>query len=131
MKTSTRVSSVTMVESHLFAVAGKVAGQNRYGAEHVSKWGRQCDLGCAGGFGWRPHSAGEGMAPMIVGWARYADAYHNRFESPIGEDGILGAAWKAMGESILVNGDLAGLNAGSLDALIRGIMANESAPAAE
>lgn len=51
---------------------------------------------------------------------RYADDYFARYDSRLGDDQILGAAWRQMlsGVRTLLNGELNGLDGGTLDALI-------------
>src|SRR5574338_930214 len=57
---------------------------------------------------------------MIDAWASYADAHRARYESGIGDDGVLGDEWEAMGRAIraLLNGESGRLDCGTLDAFI-------------
>lgn len=57
---------------------------------------------------------------MLHFWEMYAVEHAKRFESPIGEDYVLGAEWQAMGEAIrgLLNGETGRLDCGTLDGYI-------------
>lgn len=57
---------------------------------------------------------------MIVGWLMYADQHRERFGSTIGEDGVLGADWAAIGSGLLglLNGETGRFDCGTLDAII-------------
>lgn len=63
----------------------------------------------------------EVIVTMLMGWKVYAKAHKQRYESVIGEDYILGKAWIDMGKAFitLLNGELARLDAGTLNAFIR------------
>ena len=64
---------------------------------------------------------------MLVGWAQYADHHRERFESGIGDDGVFGPAWEAMGRTIhdLLDGDTGRLDCGTLSACIHDTLASE------
>jgi hypothetical protein len=64
--------------------------------------------------------ASNAIVAMIAGWADYADTHKARYESGIGEDGVLGPAWAAMGGNLrtLLNGELGGLDGGTLDGFL-------------
>ena len=64
---------------------------------------------------------------MLKGWAGYADAAKARFESPIGEDYVLGPPWEAMGKTIiaLLDGITGGLDCGDVDSFIRQCLTEE------
>lgn len=57
---------------------------------------------------------------MLSGWLRYADAVRNRWESGIGQDGVLGSEWVAIGSGLrgLLNGELGRLDGGTLDSIL-------------
>jgi len=65
----------------------------------------------------------RGLVHSITGWAEMAAAHERMYDSLIGEDGVLGPAWKAIGESLItmLNGERGGLDGGTLDRLIRDI----------
>lgn len=65
----------------------------------------------------------DAMRKMIVGWECYAIAHREAYESPIGEDYVLGEEWKAIGLALLglLNGELGDLDGGDVDSLIRDI----------
>lgn len=71
-----------------------------------------------------------GFEPALVdlynGLQQYAEAYHDRFESEIGDDGVLGPEWVAIARGIigLLNGDTGRLDAGTLDKWIRELATN-------
>jgi hypothetical protein len=60
------------------------------------------------------------LGQMIAGWLRYADACHSRYESGIGDDGVLGPHWAALGAALrgLLNGEMGRLDGGTLDGLL-------------
>lgn len=62
---------------------------------------------------------------MIKGWAKYAEDHRARFESPIGQDGVLGDYWESIGDALrgLLNGDCGRLDCGTLDGFILRTMA--------
>lgn len=57
---------------------------------------------------------------MLEAWARYADDHRARYESPIGEDYVLGPEWRDIGLGIrgLLNGETGRLDCGTLDGFI-------------
>jgi hypothetical protein len=57
---------------------------------------------------------------MLRGWATYATAHRTAYDSPIGDDGVLGPEWAAIGHAMLglLNGDLQRLDGGTLDSFI-------------
>lgn len=58
---------------------------------------------------------------MFNGWVHYAQAHEAEFGSPIGEDYVLGPMWEDIGKSLLglLNGEIGGLDGGTMDGLIR------------
>lgn len=66
-----------------------------------------------------------GIVAMLRGWATYAAAHQQAYESRIGDDGVLGPEWQAIGEALLglLNGDLGRLDGGTLDGFIRDTLA--------
>lgn len=67
-----------------------------------------------------PHGPETGIALMLEGWAKYADAHRARYESGIGEDYVLGDEWETIGRSIraLLNGECGRFDCGTLDAFL-------------
>ena len=61
------------------------------------------------------------VAQMIVGWGRYALNHKAEYESSIGDDGVLGPEWLAVGKGLLglLNGQTGNLDCGTCDAFIR------------
>lgn len=57
---------------------------------------------------------------MLTAWGAYADTHRGRFASLIGDDGVLGPEWQAIGQALrgLLNGECAGLDGGTVDAII-------------
>lgn len=100
-----------MIQASLTKVATKSTGANNWGALHRRKWGE------------------SHIGAMVTAWAAYADTHFYRYESRIGDDGVLGDPWASIGKAILelLNGELGGLDGGTVDALIRDILANEGA----
>lgn len=68
----------------------------------------------------RAWSVENPVAGMVSAWVKYADRHAKQFGSGIGEDYVLGADWLKMGLAIrgLLNGELYGLDAGTVDAII-------------
>jgi len=60
------------------------------------------------------------IVKMLHFWEMYATEHQKRWESPIGEDYVLGVYWKDMGLSLrgLLNGETGRLDCGTLDAFI-------------
>ncbi len=67
-----------------------------------------------------PSLKGECIAPMLKYWAMYAQEHQDRFESLIGEDYVLGPAWRDAGLSMrrLLDGETGRLDCGTLDGFI-------------
>ena len=67
------------------------------------------------------------MAVMLMGWAEYGDAHRAAYRSGIGEDGVLGPEWAAIGRALLglLNGDLGRLDGGACDGFLRGALEAE------
>jgi len=68
-----------------------------------------------------PRTGFEGaFVGMIKGWLAYADAHTQAYASNIGDDCILGPAWRDIGASlrVLLNGHLGRLDAGTLDRVL-------------
>ena len=61
----------------------------------------------------------------IMAWARYGEEHHMQYGSDIGDDGVLGPAWKAWGSGLrdLLNGETGRLDCGTLDGLFLNIAA--------
>lgn len=57
---------------------------------------------------------------LFKGWLLYADEHFARYESQIGEDGVLGDYWERIGDSLrgLLNGDCGRLDCGTLDGIV-------------
>ena len=64
------------------------------------------------------------VVEMIKGWERYAEDHRVRFESKIGDDGVLGPEWEAIGDALrgLLNGELGRLDGGTLDGFLLNTM---------
>ena len=62
----------------------------------------------------------ELIARAIDAWCLYASAHELRYESPIGEDYVLGPAWADWGRSLraLLNGETGDLDCGTLDTIL-------------
>lgn len=67
----------------------------------------------------RAHQA-AGIMAMLRALAIYADAHKSRYSTPIGQDGVLGKAWAQSlgGVRALLNGELNGLDGGTIDGAI-------------
>jgi hypothetical protein len=98
---------ITMTTNDLTRVADGKNWQSR----HLVCWGA------------RSASPAAALRDAIVAWANIAEAHDDAFSRRIGDDSVLGAAWKQMGHALItmLNGDLGGLDGGTLDKLIRDI----------
>jgi len=58
---------------------------------------------------------------LLVGLAGYADAHRDRYESEVGEDGVLGDHFEEIARGLLglLNGETGRLDCGTLDGAIR------------
>ncbi len=58
---------------------------------------------------------GQAVAAMLNAWLAYADLHARRFESTIGDDGVLGEGWADIGRGLrcLLNGETGKLDAGT------------------
>ncbi len=67
-----------------------------------------------------PTTAEQPIINMLAGWVGYATAHASRYQSSIGDDGVLGPAWAEVGSAIrrLLNGDCGRLDCGTLDHII-------------
>lgn len=74
------------------------------------------------------HPHGKALRAMLEGWAAYAKNYHDQYESSVGDDGVLGGHWQAIGQSLLglLDGSTGGWDCGSLDANVRELLAHEN-----
>ena len=64
------------------------------------------------------------VVTMLRGWLEYAQTHQERYESPIGEDGVIGVAWAETGKAIhsLLDGETGRMDRGTLSTLIHGTM---------
>jgi len=67
------------------------------------------------------------ITAMLTAWREYARDHRAQFETPIGEDYVLGPAWREIGANIrqLLNGELGRLDGGTLDGFILSTMTTE------
>ena len=67
-----------------------------------------------------PKAAEVGIVNMLKAWLSYADSHQERYESGIGDDGVLGPQWAQIGSSLrmLLNGEAGRLDCGTLDSII-------------
>jgi hypothetical protein len=68
-----------------------------------------------------------GLVSLIDGWTEYANYHAARYETPIGNDTVLGPEWAAIGMAIrgLLNGESGRLDCGVLDGFILDTLATE------
>jgi hypothetical protein len=64
---------------------------------------------------------------LLKGWIDYTNQHAARYESGIGDDGVLGPEWESIGRGILglLNGESGRLDCGTLDSLIRNVLSSE------
>lgn len=67
------------------------------------------------------------IVQALRAWLYYADMHRNRYESGIGEDGVLGPAWAQWGDALrqLLNGDCGRLDCGTLDSILCNTLTDE------
>ncbi len=66
------------------------------------------------------------VVQLLKAWQMYAKDHQTRYDSPVGEDGVLGVYWREVGLCLrgLLNGDVGPrLDCGTLDAFILGVLA--------
>lgn len=68
----------------------------------------------------KPFTLEQALVLMFKGWLMYADAHLADYESPIGDDMILGPEWASIGKGLrnLLNGELGRMDAGTLDSVV-------------
>jgi hypothetical protein len=103
-----RMTHASLVIASLVKVEEQDFQGNRWGARHVAEW--------KGGI--TPHV--RALVGMVESLARYADAHYQRFESRIGDDGVLGPSWESMVRAAreLLNGEAGNLDCGTVDRLL-------------
>lgn len=74
-----------------------------------------------------PKEFEQPIITMLHGWLIYAERHQKQYESPIGDDGVLGVEWAHIGRGILglLNGDCGRLDCGTLDTIIRDNLAEQ------
>jgi hypothetical protein len=62
----------------------------------------------------------QALVELFSGWLRYSQAVAHRYDGRIGDDGVLGPEWGAIGAALrgLLNGETGRLDCGTLDALL-------------
>jgi hypothetical protein len=90
---------------------GKAFRENKWGLRHVRAWTANPTDG---------NTMGGALVTMIEAWADYADFHAERYESKLGDEGILGPAWLLLGKGMLqlLNGELGSYDAGTLESTI-------------
>ena len=85
----------------------KAFQENKWGARHCAAWRE-------------PQGPEAGIVNMIQAAAQYADYHALRFESKIGDDGVLGDHWAEIMRAVrgLLNGECGRLDCGTVDGLI-------------
>src|SRR5690349_16136152 len=75
----------------------------------------------------RAMSAQPAILRMLIGAGAYADDYRKRFESKLGDDGVLGPAWEDImrGIKVLLDGELHGLSAGLMNTCVCRMLTEE------
>jgi hypothetical protein len=67
-----------------------------------------------------PRGPERAIVAGLRAWCDYAVLHATRYESEIGDDGVLGPAWEQWGRALrtLLNGETGRLDCGTLDAII-------------
>ena len=97
-----------LIKKSLDGILGNFCGNNQYGYRHNFKW--IVDK--------------APIARMVDAAAEYADHYHTSYDSKLGHDYVLGPEWEAIIRGImgLLNGELDGLDGGTVDSLLRDML---------
>lgn len=101
-----------MTMKQLIRAANQKAAQSGdWGARHAAAWTA-------------PTGTGAAIVEVVQSLAKYADAHKARFGSTVGQDAVIGDGWKniAQGVLTLLNGDLGGLDGGTMDSIVRDMM---------
>lgn len=71
----------------------------------------------------------DALRKMLDGWMNYALAHQEEFDRCIGDDCVLGPAWKQIGVSLrtLLNGETGALDCGRVDGAILDVAKHNSA----
>ena len=95
-------------------VEQKAFKENQWGKRHIKNWNH-------------PGEIESPIVGLVEAWVTYADRHKKRYYSGIGEDGVLGDGWEKIGDGIrtLFNGELGGLDGGTLDHIMCHIFAQE------
>jgi hypothetical protein len=64
------------------------------------------------------------IVDMLKAWTQYAEDHKGQYDSVIGDDGVLGPEWEAIGDALrgLLNGQTGQLDCGTLDGFILNTM---------
>lgn len=68
----------------------------------------------------------KALVTLAQGLELYAAAHQEAYDSPIGDDGVLGAEWLDMAKSLigLLNGEAGRIDCGTFESMIRNLAAN-------
>lgn len=108
------MSHKARIQRMLDTTVRKTFHENAWGARHCAAW-------------LEPQPVEEPIVRMIEAAALYADRHQARFESKVGEDGVLGPSWAEIVNSIrnLLNGECGRLDCGTLDGLLLDMLHSE------
>jgi hypothetical protein len=114
---SNRQSACSIMNGRTETARGKSFHENQWGKRHGAAWDAanyKADMPA-------------GLVLMLRGWAKYADAHRERYESGVVDCGVMGPAWEAIGKQLreMLNGELGDLDAGTLDSIIGDILFSE------
>jgi hypothetical protein len=103
-----------LITKSLEKASSQAFRENKWGQRHVAAWNE-------------PQPVEAGVVGMVNAAAIYADHHRQRFESKLGDDGVLGDPWADVLRSVLVllNGDIGRLDGGTVDGLVRSMLREE------
>jgi len=113
------MNALQIVEAETAKAARKAFRENRWGERHVKAWADA--LLFATSDSRHRCTAEDGLTLLVVGLAKWATDYRERYSGRVGDDGVLGDHWQAIAEGILglLNGECGRLDAGTLDGILR------------
>lgn len=105
------MSLTKLCEKTTFLASTKSFGKHDWGMDHY----KACKY---------PANGFEKIYEVIIGLAEWADAYYEKFETPIGHDYVLGVYFReaVIGAHKLLDGDHGRLDAGTISSMVHDLL---------